>query len=228
MRRKVFKAVMHRFYRPLVQWYLRKERMYKYRKITLHVPPGVFHPGLFYSTRIMSNFIAEQPIAGKTLLELGSGAGMIAIYAAKQGAKVTATDISQEAVVTIKRNAAKNNADINVIWSDLFQDIPQQAFDYTVVNPPYYKGKPNHEHEFAWYAGQNHEYFQLLFAGLGGYIHPGSHVYMVISDEADIEAVKDIAAGEGYQFIVRFTKTVMLERQFIFEICSTVHDENTR
>ena len=44
------------------------------------------------------NSFKKLPLHGKIFLELGAGNGLISIYAAKKGAKVTATDINPVAV----------------------------------------------------------------------------------------------------------------------------------
>ena len=45
---KIFqKKFLNRFYKPLLQKYLEKERKYRYKDIRISVLPGVFHPGFF-------------------------------------------------------------------------------------------------------------------------------------------------------------------------------------
>lgn len=77
------------------------------------------------------------------ILELGTGSGAIAIAIAQHRppAKITATDISTEALVIAKQNAENilqnRNAQIEFLHSDWFSQVPQQAFDLIVSNPPY-------------------------------------------------------------------------------------------
>jgi len=79
---------------------------------------------------------------GNSVLDLctGSGALAIAIYkeAEKSGRKVkmTAVDISAEALEVAKENAEANGADILFLQSDLFSRI-RGRFDVIVSNPPY-------------------------------------------------------------------------------------------
>ncbi len=67
----LFKRVVSFFLVPATRWYLRKPRGYTYNGVDIVVQPGVFHPGLFYSTKFLLEFLREQPLAGKSLLELG-------------------------------------------------------------------------------------------------------------------------------------------------------------
>lgn len=76
--------------------------------------------------------------AGKpSVLDIGTGSGAIAIVVQKEtGAKVTAVDVSQKALDIAKYNAKKNNADVDFILSDLFENVDGK-FDFVVSNPPY-------------------------------------------------------------------------------------------
>ena len=88
---------------------------------------------------MMAVGIAEE---GNNILDLctGSGALAIAIYKEleKSGRKVkmTAVDISADALELAKENAEANEAEILFIQSDLFSRI-RGRFDVIVTNPPY-------------------------------------------------------------------------------------------
>jgi release factor glutamine methyltransferase len=75
------------------------------------------------------------------VLDIGTGSGCIAISLAKflPQSKVTATDISKEALDIARQNAVKNNVEINFIHSNLFMtyDLPLMTYDLIVSNPPY-------------------------------------------------------------------------------------------
>src|SRR5690349_19019470 len=160
--------------------------MYTYKGIRLVIPPAVFHPGFFFSTRLLLRYIAALPLKNKLLLELGAGSGLIALYAARQGAQVTATDINPVAIQSLEMNRHSNHIPLTVIESDLFTNIPKQAFDIIAINPPYYKKQPGTPAEYAWYCGERGEYFQQLFSGLQPYIHAQSMVLMVLCYGCDL------------------------------------------
>src|SRR5260221_1083115 len=137
-----FKHIVARTYKPLLEKYLSKTRMYKYEDIKLEVPPQVFHPGFFFSTQLLLNHIKQLHLKGKSVLEPGCGSGLISINAAKKGANVTATDINPVAIEFLKKNSRQNNVKLRIIQSDLFQNISRQSFDIIAINPPYYKKQP--------------------------------------------------------------------------------------
>ncbi|MEO5977899.1 MAG: methyltransferase [Chryseolinea sp.] len=217
--RKLFKRIASVFLVPLTQWYLRKERSFRYRGTSVTVTPGVFHPGIFYSTKFLLELLDEQDLRGKRLLELGCGSGLISIVSAKHGANVMATDISTAAIENTTRNAAANKVSISILHSDLFESIPFQKFDIVVINPPYYAGDPVNDAQYAWYCGMNFEYFKKLFATITPYVHQNSLVIMVLTKGSDINTIKQIADTQNISFEMLREKDVLFdEKDYIFQL----------
>ena len=74
------------------------------------------------------------------VLDLCTGSGAIAVAVQKKsGAKVTAADISPDALALARENGAANGAEIEWIESDLFSALEGRKFDVIVSNPPYIK-----------------------------------------------------------------------------------------
>lgn len=83
---------------------------------------------------------AVNPKAGQSVLEIGTGSGIISLHCAKAGCKVTATDISEKALGCAKINAQINGLDVNLVQSELFSNI-EGGFDLIIFNPPYLSGE---------------------------------------------------------------------------------------
>ena len=214
------KHIVAHTYKPLLERYLSKKRVYRYADIRLEIPPEVFHPGFFSSTKLLLETIKSIPLANKRFLELGAGSGLISIYAAKSGAAVTASDINSIAIKWLHINCVQNNVDPVIIQSDLFTAIPPQAFDIIAINPPYYKKQPRTEADHAWYCGENGEYFIRLFQQLTPYIHAQTVLFMVLCDGCDITMIEEAAADSGFQLQLILTKATLLEKNFIYRIVS--------
>lgn len=198
--------------------YLTKTRSYSYADIKLQISPEVFHPGFFTSTKLLLDQIKQFQLHKKTLFEPGCGSGLISIYAAKKGAIATASDINPVAIEFLQKNAKDNNVALNMIQSDLFENIPEQQFDIIAINPPYYKKEPQNFKEHAWYCGEHGEYFKNLFARLGEFMHAYSEVIMVCCDGCDMEMIEGIAKENGLRLHCKLTKRNMIETNFIYKI----------
>lgn len=213
-----FKHIVARTYKPLLVKYLSKTRMYRYRDISLAIAPEVFHPGFFFSTKFLLQYISRLPLKEKKFLELGCGSGLISIAVAKKGALVTASDINAVAVEFLKNNSRDNKTGITVIQSDLFGNIPKQSFDIIAINPPYYKKQPVTARDHAWFCGENGEYFSGLFSDLANYISSHTEVLMVINGQCDWKMIDGFAKKNGFVLQQVHGKKNMLDQLFIFKI----------
>lgn len=182
-----------------VLFYMQKPRSYRYAGLQVQIPPGVFHPGLFFSTPAFIDFLQKIDFQGKKVLDMGTGSGLLALFAAQKGGLVTAVDIHPLAVQTTRENAQLNGLHLEVLESDLFQGIsPEQVFDFILVNPPYYAAQPKDLQQRAFFAGEQLEYFQAFFQQLGKHRHTGTHTWMILSTDCDLPQILQIAEIAGY------------------------------
>lgn len=208
-------------YRPLLSKYLERERSYEYMNLEVKVLPGVFHPGFFFSSKYLLQHVMTYPLAGKTVLEPGAGSGFISLMAERCGAIVTASDISLKAIENLELNKKLLQSQITIICSDLFDYIPPFRFDYLIINPPYYPKHPATDQLRAWYCGENFEYFEKLFSGLSTYIHGNSRTWMVLSQDCDLERIRDVAVRNRFFMQEVSRKKIWWEWNYIFEISRT-------
>ena len=93
-------------------------------------------------TEEMAMMVVKAAEDGNHILDLCTGSGAIAIAVQKElekegkKVKMTATDISEDALTLAKENAEANGSDVLFIQSDLFSRI-RGKFDVIVSNPPY-------------------------------------------------------------------------------------------
>ncbi len=88
--------------------------------------------------RVLEDGLPERP----ALLDVGCGSGCIAIALAKRwpDARVTAVDLSEQALAVTRENAAALGVAVEVVQADALGDLlPEraEAFDRIVSNPPY-------------------------------------------------------------------------------------------
>ncbi len=91
-----------------------------------------------------TELLAEAALAalpeGGAALDLGTGSGALAVTLAlgRPGARVTAVDLSAEALAVATANAAALGAAVTFLQGDLFAPLPEGArFDVIASNPPY-------------------------------------------------------------------------------------------
>jgi predicted nicotinamide N-methyase len=91
--------------------------------------------GLALARHVLDN---PQSVAGRKVLDLGAGSGIVAIAAAKAGAAyVTAADINHYAIEAIDLNAAANGVNITPLLADLTPGSPPEV-DIVLVGDLFY------------------------------------------------------------------------------------------
>lgn len=213
-----FKPLIAIIYRPFILWYLKSERNFSYKKIKIKVFPGVFHPGFFFSTNYLLSFLENISLENKLFLELGCGTALISIAASKKNAKVTAIDISDSAIENAKTNSEINQTEMTILKSDLFKNLTDQVFDIIVINPPYYPKKIHNNADYAWFCGEEFQYFTELFSTLNQHIHSETLTIMVWSEDSDIQPVIKIATEHNFDLKLVDQKKVWFETNYIFQL----------
>ena len=90
-------------------------------------------------TEELVRLILKEDLDGKEILDIGTGSGCIAISLAKNfpNTKVTALDISKDALEVAKENAKLNNVNVKFINADIFKHKSDKKYHIIVSNPPY-------------------------------------------------------------------------------------------
>ncbi len=221
--KKFIKRVITFFIQPAVINYLSYPRMYRYQRVSIKIFPGVFHHGFFFSTKFLLQFILQYDLKGKKILEPGAGSGLISFVSERAGAIVTASELSEAAISGLEYNKEKLHSNTTIIRSDLFEKIPEEHFDFIIINPPYYPKNPLTESQLAWHCGEGHEYFEKLFSQLSSRISSFSKIVMVLSEDCDTLTIEKIAAHHGFELTECDRKKFWWEWNYIFEITNQEH-----
>jgi release factor glutamine methyltransferase len=215
--RLLFKTFALPFYRIWALRHIRQSRAFCFEGLRVEVPPGVFHPGVFFSTPIFAAFLKNKDLSGKKTLDIGTGSGALALFAAQKGAEATALDISPVAVQTAQKNALANGLSIRFAVSDLLEGLPPEPFDVVLVNPPYYFKNPRDLKGHAFFAGENGTYFVRLFAQLPAFVHLGSEIWMILSEDSPIPSIRKMAERSGFSSEIVFGQKKWGEQFWVFE-----------
>ena len=142
----------------------------------------------------MVGIVLNKKPKPKTVLDIGTGSGCIAVALKKNLNKTTiiALDISLEALETAKRNALKNNVAIHFLHDDIIS--PKQIygqFDLIVSNPPYIGEDEildisvvNHEPNLALFALKDVlKYYKAIASFATGHLKPGGEILVEINQK---------------------------------------------
>jgi ribosomal protein L11 methyltransferase len=99
----------------------------------VRLDPGMaFGTGSHPTTRLVLQFLAREIRGGERVLDYGCGSGILAIAAAKLGARrVGAVDVDPQALNVTAENARANEVDLDV-WSP--DSLPPRNYDVVVAN----------------------------------------------------------------------------------------------
>ena len=75
---------------------------------------------------------------GMSVLEIGTGSGLVSMYASLLTDDVTATDINYNALELAEKNFKLNNIDtVKLEFGDMFEPVKDKKFDVILFNTPY-------------------------------------------------------------------------------------------
>ena len=159
------------------------------------------------------------------ILDLCTGSGCIAISISKElNINIDASDISEDAIDIAKKSNNENNANVNFIKSDLFNDISKK-YDVIISNPPYIsyneevmESVKKYEPNIALYADNNGLFFyeeiiknikthlnnKFLIAFEIGYLQ-ANKIKKIIKQNLDnvkIIVEQDLSKKDRYIFII--------------------------
>jgi release factor glutamine methyltransferase len=182
--------------------------------LELEVGPAVLIPRPESEFVVMECLRLAKEISQPQVLDIGTGSGNLAVAVPHQhrGARVTAIDISPEALAVASRNAAKHGvADrIRFLTGDLYSPLsPGDQFDFVLSNPPYIAqedvaklpgGVRDYEPRVALDGGSGgFNVFDRLITGAVEHLVPGGYLIVEIGAPQEKPARQRISTYGGYE-----------------------------
>jgi release factor glutamine methyltransferase len=182
------------------------------------VLPRVFSPVSAYSTELVAKNLAVRK--GDTVLDVGCGSGVLAVLAAKRGARVVAVDASEDACLCTKLNAKLHGVAemVDVRAGDLYEPVRGEQFDLVISNPPYLPLEPRDELDKLWCCGRGLGLLKRLVSGLPLHMKPGGRALLTFSSLTGVGAVEKALRRAGLAWRVVDEVRTPLDTIFLAEI----------
>ena len=182
----------------------------------LYLYPNVFDPRYIFTTKFFVKNLAIKTT--DQVLDIGTGTGVLAIFAAEKARRVIASDINPFAVKCAKENVKLNKlgSRVKIIKSDLFSNI-KGKFDLILFNPPYLRGKPKRQIEYAWYEKDSNVIDNFLKQAKK-HLNKNGKILLLYSSIADKKKLESLIRKNRYKFKIIAKKFGLFERFFIYSI----------
>jgi methylase of polypeptide subunit release factors len=186
----------------------------------LLILPTVFNPRVLRSGAFFAKVIAARRLGEHGhVLDLGTGSGICAVFAARHARRVVAVDINRAAVRCAAINAALNalTERVECRHGDLFAPLGSEQFDAIFFNPPFYLGAPANDRDAAW---RSPDLADRFASALDAHLAPGGRAYLLLSTFGDAcpRFVAELAR-RGYVQSVHAVRRYINERLTIVEAC---------
>ena len=151
--------------------------------------PGVYGPGR--DSELLAGVVAANVGAGDRVLDLFAGSGLLAIEAARAGAReVHAVDVSRRAIAAVAINSALNGVRVQTRRGPMFQPLGSGRYDVILANPPFVPSgdddAPAAGPARAWEAGPDgRRFLDPLLEQAPRHLRPGGRLLVVHSSLSD-------------------------------------------
>ena len=136
------------------------------------------------SYMLADNLLIEK---GQSVLEIGTGSGIVAMYASKLTDRITVTDINFDACELARKNFEANNIKgIEILFGNLFEPVKNRKFDVILFNTPYLPTEDDEVLEntinYAFDGGLNgRKVIELFLNEVGNHLNDGGIVQLIQS-----------------------------------------------
>jgi release factor glutamine methyltransferase len=185
----------------------------------IYIKPHVYVPFDKSVPEMLAQF--SDLIKDKSVLDVGTGTGIIAILSAQMGARaVSACDINPNAVECAKNNvliSGFENVVSEIVYSDLFGNI-KDTYDIITFNAPWVQGKAQNLYELAIY-DENYALVNRFMEEAPEYLNPDGTILLQYSDisqkngDGAIDNLNNILEQNGL-YIAESTSILRKNRMF--------------
>jgi len=158
------------------------------------------------------------------VLDVGTGCGILAVFAAEKAKRVVAVDVNPHAIECATNNAQTNDVKERIEFrqGDLFQPIKQnENFDLILFNSPYLPSEPDEEKSWigkAWAGGPDgRKVIDQFLVDAPNFLANGGKIQLVQSSLSNVNKTiqmfkkRNMRAKVAAQVKVAFENIVLIE-----------------
>jgi methylase of polypeptide subunit release factors len=188
----------------------------------LRVRPTVFHPSFFLSSEYFAEFLDRLDLTGKSVADIGTGTGILALAAARAGAtNVLALDINPNAARSALENAQANGFGdrVKAACMDLLTALPvRPLFDVILSSPPKHAGEPRDLTDRGWHAGPLYRDVAALFQQGRDRLKPNGCFYVMLSSDSDLDLLGRLINEAGLRAKLAYERSFYIESMILYEL----------
>lgn len=145
-----------------------------------HLLPGDLVMGAWRATGSLLKLALPSERVGRAL-DLGCGAGALALGLADVAEQVVMTDIYPRAIDFARINAALNQApNVEARVGDLYEPVRGETFDLILCQPPFVSAPPEHLATYLHGGNRGDELVRRILRGLAAHLSPGGRAYFYV------------------------------------------------
>ena len=210
----------------LLHWHYRLFRHQRHRGFVLErvdgvpllVIPEVLNPRLMRTGEFFAQQLGADLLPPDAeVLDMGSGSGVCALFAARYARRVVAVDISPAAVRCTRVNTLLHQCEdrVEVLQGDLFAPLTGRRFDVVLFNPPFLHGMPHNDADRAW---RSTDVAQRFASQLRDYLTPSGFALVLLSSYGGARAFISQFHSHGFSLSVVAERTFVNERLAIVRL----------
>lgn len=158
------------------------------------------------------------------ILDLCTGSGAIGLTLKHEiPCSVTLSDISTDALKVAIQNSKELNLDVNIIESDLLNNIKKEKYDVIISNPPYVMTSeilPEnvlYEPKLALYSGsKGTDHIEKIFSNIKPYMKEKSLLALEINEKSEKDLTKLINEYFNEEYTYSFEKDLAGKTRYLF------------
>ncbi len=173
--------------------------------LSLIVLPNVYAPNFFTDSMWFAQQLPDL-VGNGSLLEIGTGTGIISLFCARSGARVVASDVNPDAVRNARMNATRHKLNISVREGCVYRSLePNEKFDCIFWAHPFNNwGMPVLDMLLRSGLDFNYEGLRDYIGGARNHLTKAGRLLLGTGDSADLATISAIAAENG--FVIRILR----------------------